>query len=43
MDFSGNARNDEFVPVFFSSEEEEEVALDADEKQIYEEEQNKNK
>ena len=24
VDFSGNARNDEFVPVFFSSEEEEE-------------------
>ena len=26
MDFSGNARNDEFVPVFFSSEEEEEMS-----------------
>ena len=25
VDFSGNARNDEFVPVFFSSEEEEEM------------------
>ena len=26
VDFSGNARNDEFVPVFFSSEEEEEMS-----------------